>query len=100
MLSEESDRFEFLWSRPIPFKLNTNVVTLPNGKLLLPGRVGELDAFPNTPVVMISDSGKIDAQWRVVKVAENGVLPEGERLEHLETTVTCRKAVYYCDGSL
>jgi hypothetical protein len=93
-LNEETDKFELLWSRPIPFKLNTNVVALPNGKLILPGRVGELDAFPNTPAVLISDSGKIDAQWRIVKVAENGNLLDGERLVHPETTVIC------CDGVL
>ncbi len=95
VLNEYADRFEFIWSRPIPFKLNTNVVTLPNGKLLLPGRVGELNAFPNTPAVMISDSGKIDAEWRLVKVAEDGNLPDGERLVHPETTVICLDNVLY-----
>ncbi len=95
ILNEESDKFELVWSRPIPFKLNTNVVALPNGKLLLPGRVGELDAFPNTPAVMISDSGKIDAEWRIVKVAENGNLPDGERLVHPETTLIRYDKVLY-----
>ena len=94
-LNEETDKFELLWSRPIPFKLNTNVVALQNGKLILPGRVGELDAFPNTPAVMISDSGKIDAEWRIVKVAENGNLLDGERLVHPETTVICCDDVLY-----
>ena len=39
---EEEGIFTKLWSKPIPFKLNTNVITLPNGKLMLPGRVGEI----------------------------------------------------------
>jgi AraC-like DNA-binding protein len=94
VLNKETDQFEFLWSRPIPFKLNTNVVHLPNGKLMLPGRIAELDGFPNTPAVMISDSGKIDAEWRIIKVAENGNLLDGERLVHPETTVI------YCDDVL
>ena len=89
VLNQTTDRFEFVWSRPIPFKLNTNVVTLPNGKLMLPGRIAELDGFPNTPAVLISDSGKIDAPWRLVKVAENGDLPDGKKLVHPETSVIC-----------
>ncbi|NLE12750.1 MAG: exo-alpha-sialidase [Clostridiales bacterium] len=84
VLNEETDRFEMLWSRPIPHKLNTNVVTLPNGRLMLPGRIAELDGFPNTPSVLISDSGHIDAEWRLVKIAENGILPDGSSLVHPE----------------
>ncbi len=83
---ESLDAFKKLWSRPIPFKLNTNVYTLPNGKLMLPGRVAELDGFPNTPAVLISDTGKIDADWRLVKMAENGTLPNGNELIHPEQT--------------
>jgi len=88
-LNPVTDRFEFLWSRPIPFKLNTNAVRLPNGKWLLPGRTGELDRFPNTPAVLISDTGTIDGEWRLVKIAENGDLPDGERLVHPEISVIC-----------
>ena len=79
----------------VPFKLNTNVMRLPNGKLILPGRIAELDGFPYTPAVMISDSGKIDAEWRVVKVAENGDLPDGSRLVHPEATLLCCDNVLY-----
>lgn len=86
-LNNETEQFELLWSKPIPFKLNTNVVSLPNGKLMLPGRVGELDGFPNTPAVLISDNGKIDSQWRLVKIAENGSLPDGTELRHPEISV-------------
>ena len=95
VLNKKTDRFELLWSRPIPFKLNTNVVRLTNGKLILPGRIAELDGFPNTPAVMISDSGKIDAEWRVVKVAENGNLPDGSHLVHPETTLLCCDNILY-----
>lgn len=95
ILNTETDKFEWLWSRPIPFKLNTNVVTLPNGKRMLPGRVGELDCFPNTPAVLISDSGKIDAQWRLVKVAPNGDLPDGKELVHPEISVICENDTLY-----
>ncbi|MBQ9735654.1 MAG: helix-turn-helix domain-containing protein [Clostridia bacterium] len=95
VLNKETDRFEFLWSRPIPFKLNTNAVRLPNGKLILPGRIAEQDGFPNTPAVAISDSGKIDAKWRIVKVAPNGVLPDGSSLVHPETTLICCDNVLY-----
>ncbi len=77
-------RFHFVWSRPIPFKLNTNVRHLANGKLMLPGRIAEPDGFPNTPAVLISDSGKIDAPWRLVKISENGTLPDGSSLVHPE----------------
>lgn len=95
VLNNETDAFELLWSRPIPFKLNTNVVTLPNGKLMLPGRIAELDGFPNTPAVLISDSGKIDAEWRLVKIAENGDLPDGRQLVHPEISVMQVKDTLY-----
>ena len=87
VLNNETDRFELLWSRPIPFKLNTNVIRLSNGKLMLPGRVAELDGFPNTPAVLISDSGKINDTWRLVKIAPNGDLPDGKALVHPEISV-------------
>lgn len=82
--NEEADRFEFLWSRPIPFKLNTNVVHLQNGKLMLPGRIAELDSFPNTPAVLISDDGSMEGEWRLVYIAPNGDLPDGSKLVHPE----------------
>ena len=95
VLNEETDKFEFLWSRPIPFKLNTNAVMLPNGKLMLPGRIGELDRFPNTPAVLISDSGKMDDEWRLVQIAENGDLPDGTVLVHPELSVICCENTLY-----
>ncbi|MBO5223081.1 MAG: exo-alpha-sialidase [Clostridia bacterium] len=95
VLDENTDQFIKLWSRPIPFKLNTNVIKLSNGKLILPGRVGELDGFPITPAVLISDNGKLDVEWRLVKVAQNGDLADGEKLVHPETTVIeCADKLY------
>lgn len=81
---EKTETYALLWSRPIPFKLNTNVISLPNGKLMLPGRIAEMDGFPNTPAVLISDSGKIDAKWRLVRLQESGALPDGSELVHPE----------------
>ena len=98
ILNEETDLFEQLWSRPLPFKLNTNVITLPDGRLLLPGRVAELDGFPNTPAVMISDSGKIDAPWRIVRIAPDGALADGAKLIHPEMTVICHDGMLYAFG--
>jgi len=87
ILNNETDKFELLWSKPIPFKLNTNVITLPNGKLILPGRIAEPDGFPNTPAVLISDDGKINTEWRLVKIADNGDLLDGKELVHPEISV-------------
>lgn len=93
--NETTDAFEMLWSRPIPFKLNTNVTVLPNGKLMLSGRVAELDGFPNTPAVLISDSGKIDAEWRLVYIRPDGCLPDGSKLVHPEISpVLCGGRIY------
>lgn len=95
VLNNQTQKFELCWSKPIPFKLNTNVVTLQNGKLMLPGRIGKLDGFPNTPAVLISDSGKIDSDWRLVKIAENGNLPCEKRLIHPEISVICSENNLY-----
>lgn len=87
--------FQKVWARAIPFKLNTNVYTLRDGKLMLPGRIAEPDGFPNTPAVLISDSGKIDAEWRLVKIAENGDLPNGNSLRHPELSAIIQDDAVY-----
>lgn len=79
VLDEKTGAFRRLWSRQSAFKLNTNVVPLDNGKLLLPGRTGEIDGLPETPAVLISDSGKIDGEWREVLVAPDSSFPNGEK---------------------
>ncbi len=83
----DDGKFSLVSSKPIPFKLNTNVYTLPDGRLIMPGRVGELDGFPNIPAVMISDSGKIDGEWRIVKIQNNGYLADGSELVHPEVSL-------------
>ncbi|MBP3333131.1 MAG: exo-alpha-sialidase [Clostridia bacterium] len=93
--NEDKNSFEMLWSRPIPFKLNTNVYTLPNGKLMIPGRVAELDGFPTTPAVLVSDSGRMDSEWRVIKVQENGLLPEGTSYVHPEPSIIIHENKLY-----
>jgi hypothetical protein len=40
-----------------------------------------------TPAVLISDSGKIDGQWRLVKLQEDGYLPDGSRYQHPEVSL-------------
>jgi len=92
---EDTERFEFVWSRPVPFKLNTNVYHLPNGKLMMPGRIAELDGFPNTPAVLISDSGKMDGEWRLVYIRPDGDLPDGEKLVHPEIAAMIEDGVIY-----
>jgi hypothetical protein len=56
---------------------------------MLPGRIAEMDSFPNTPAVLICDSGNPEDEWRLVKIRENGDLPDGEKLVHPELTVIC-----------
>lgn len=86
LFDEKTEKFNLISSEPLPFKLNTNAVRLSNGKLMLPGRLAKLDSFPNTPAVLISDSGKGEGPWRVVKIAPNGNMPDGSKLVHPELT--------------
>lgn len=91
----DGKKFNLKWSKQIPFKCNTNVYSLPNGKLILPGRVGEIDEFPNTPAVLISDSGKIDAEWRLVKIQNDGIIAGDEKYVHPEVSlVVCSEKLY------
>lgn len=92
---EAKGLFELLWSRPFPYKVNTNVYRLPNGKLMLPVRIAEMDSFPNTPGVLISDTGKIDAEWRLVHIQPDGELADGSRLVHPELSAMIENGVIY-----
>ncbi len=95
VFDEEKGNFEGVWSRSIPFKLNTNVYTLPSGKLMLVGRTGTLDALPEIPAILLSDSGKIEGEWRLVPLQENDLLPDGEKLIFPETSaVVDGKTIY------
>ncbi|MBQ2686960.1 MAG: exo-alpha-sialidase [Clostridia bacterium] len=81
---EDKDEFVMLTTKPIPFKLNTNTYEIGDGKLMICGRVAELDGFPITPAVMISDSGRVDTDWRTVTLQKDGYLPDGEKYVHPE----------------
>ncbi len=81
-LNEETGKFELLWHRPIPFKLNTNAVWLENGKMMLPGRVTELDQFPRPPAVILADNP--ESEYRIVYIQKDGELPDGTLLVHPE----------------
>lgn len=93
--NEYENSFEFVRSEVIPFKLNTNVYKMDNGKLIIPGRFGELDGFPQIPGVLISDSGKIDAEWRQVKITEGKVLPDNSEFIHPEVSLIINKNRIY-----
>lgn len=85
--NERENSFEIVWSKAVPFKLNTNVCKLSNGKLIIPGRIGVIDGFPKIPGVLISDSGKIDAEWRMVRITENADLPDGSEFVFPEVSL-------------
>ena len=92
---ERTGKFGMLRSEPIPFKLNTNVYTLSDGRLIMPGRTGELNGFPDIPAVLISDSGRIDGEWRLVRLQKDGKLADGTRYIHPETSlVICGGRIY------
>lgn len=81
---EGINNFERPWSRPIPFKLNTNIYEMSNGKLIMPGRIAELDGFSQIPAVMISDRGKINSEWQIVKITDKKELPDNSEFIHPE----------------
>lgn len=88
LYDEKEGVFRLLRKRPLPFKLNTNVIRLSDGRLVLPGRMAPaLDEFPNIPSLLISDSGKIDAEWRLVYIQKDCLLPDGAKLIHPELTL-------------
>lgn len=93
--NEDDNRFDFVWTREIPFKLNTNVYKMENGKLILPGRIAKQDDFPQIPAVLISDTGRIDAEWRLVKVQDTKKLPDGSELIHPELSLIIDKNKIY-----
>lgn len=82
VFDEETRKFLPLWSRPVPFKLNTNIYTLPDGRLMLPGRVADPDEFPNTPALMTAD--RINSDWKLEYMAPDGNLPDGSKYIHPE----------------
>lgn len=87
LYDENTQVFTLLWKKALPFKLNTNVCTLKNGTLLLPGRTGPLDGFPDIPAVLVSQSGKINADWELIRLQEDHCLPDGSHYIHPEMTL-------------
>lgn len=84
----QTQQFDFVWAKPIPFKLNANLCFLPNGRLLLPGRIAPgVDAFPNVPAVLIADDFDVEGDWRVVPITDDHYLPDGASYIHPETAV-------------
>ncbi len=99
VLNEATGKFEHRWSRHLPFKLNTNVVRLSNGKLMLPGRLAKApEGFPTMPAVLISDSGHIDDIWRLVPIKTDGELPDCSNFIHPEISamVEGEKVIMFC----
>ena len=93
---ENSCGFTFVRSTALPFKLNTNVYRTDGGKLIIGGRIAEsLDGFPQIPAVLISDSGRIDSEWRVVKIAPDKYLPDGSEYIHPEVTLIAQGNTVY-----
>lgn len=96
LYDEFANRFVAVWSRPIPFKLNTNVYPHPNGGFFMPGRCGEIDGFPNTPAILMSDS--VGGEWSIAKIAPDGSLPDGTKYLHPEISaiVSGKEAYLFC----
>ncbi len=80
----DKDNFIIIWSKQIPFKINTNVIKMENGKLLIPGRIANQDDFPITPAVLIAENGFIDSDYKLVKIQENGNFTENIQFIHPE----------------
>ena len=93
--NQTENRFDFLWSEPLPFKVNTNVCKIDNGKLIIPGRFGEPDGFPQIPGVIISDSGTINNEWRGIRITGGKTLPDGTEFIHPEVSLIIDKNRIY-----
>lgn len=86
-LNGKSDRFELIQRLPLPHKLNTNVLHLESGKLMIAARFAETGKVPHIPGVLINDSGDIEGEWRMVKAQPDRYLPDGTPLDCPEPTV-------------
>ncbi|MBQ9964678.1 MAG: exo-alpha-sialidase [Clostridia bacterium] len=84
----QTETFDFCRRNEMCFKLNTNMLTLSNGKRLLPGRSGVFGKNPLNPAVLISDSGAAEGDWRLVVVDTADILAS-------ETTVLEENGTLY-----
>ncbi len=78
-LDNASGSWEKVRTMNQPFLPNTPVFRRGDGKLIIGGRVApERGTCPEIPAVAISDSGTIDAPWRIVRIHDMVKAPEGE----------------------
>ena len=78
-LEESSGAWHSVRVFPEPFLPNTRMLSLANGKLIIGGRVAPAqDVYPEIPAVAISDSGRADASWRIVRIHDRIKAPDGE----------------------
>ena len=77
VLDERTGRFVFAKRTDLPHKLNANLITLPDGRLIVPCRYAKQDELPLIPALMICDGGDPLGEWRTVKASEKKELPGG-----------------------
>jgi len=83
---ESRGAFEYVRTLPIPFLGNTPACRLVGGRLIVGGRRSPAPgALPLIPAVLISDSGRVDAEWRTVDIAPGPRLPDGTEFVYPET---------------
>ncbi len=76
-LDETSGDWTKVRTLPQPFLPNTPVFRRGDGKLIVGGRVApEPGTCPEIPAVAISDSGAIDAPWRIVRIHDRIKAPD------------------------
>jgi len=94
-LDSASERFLPYRSLPISFIPSGNLMQLPNGTLILPGRTRLHSPYDNVPAVLIAESGRMDDEWRMIPVMEDNALPDGSRLICPHTDLLyCGDALY------
>lgn len=87
-LDEATRTFKSVMMIDIPFLPNTNAFRMSNGRLIIAGRCADIPGeMPLFPAVLISDSGRIDAPWRLVKIYPSKTLPDGVDFQFPETAV-------------
>lgn len=78
-LDEPSGTWRFVRTFEEPFLPNSKAVRLPDGKLIIGGRVApKRDEFPEIPAVAVSDSGSAEGPWRIVRIHDLVKAPDRE----------------------
>lgn len=87
-LDEATRTFKSVRIIGIPFLPNTNALRMSDGKMIIAGRGADIPGeMPLFPAVLISDSGKVDAPWRLVKIYPSKTLPDGVNFQFPETAI-------------